>query len=408
MKHIEVIAAPAQPLLPQVHELFVCGKQQFFALAVVLALVHGMSPAARAQFGHSDIDFGLDGNKIVTNKRVYDSFFPTFGIARHFSSNPGFAAESDGLGTLDSEHDVFYDVLEGLRFWDGNTFVSLDETVHIRIENNPRGAEPTIVHRGSGIQLGSVTPPRNRVGASSGSGEVHSHVNFFLENDSPESGAYGIKIAITTDTEQITDSDPVFLVFNYGLDASTFETGLLQYEALLDASALLGDFDGNGSLDIQDINLITTALLENSSDPKFNMNGDNLVDQNDRTYWIESIRSTYLGDSNLDGEFSSADFVQVFQANEYEDGVADNSTWAEGDWNGDGDFNTTDFVAAFQAGGYERGPRLLIAVPESASEPWMWAVSTVFLGLLFRKRFRLVIATELATDKSVSRLAAAN
>lgn len=393
MKHIEMLAAETKLRLTQVQAMIARRKRKLLALVVLPLFLHGVSQSAFSQFGHSDIDFGLDGNKIVTNKRVYDSFLPTSGIARHFSSNPGFAAESDGLGTLGSEHDVFYDVLDRLHFWDGNMFVSLDETVQIRIENNPRGAEPTIVNSGSGIQLGSAAPPRNRVGASSRSGELHSHVNFFLENDSPEDGAYGIKIAITTDSEQLTDSDPVFLVFNYGLDASTFETSLQQFEALLDSPVLLGDFDENGVLDAQDIDLITSALLESSTDPKFNVNEDGLVDQNDRTHWIESIRSTYLGDSNLDGEFSSTDFVLVFQAGEYEDGVAGNSTWAEGDWNGDGDFDTSDFVAAFQSGGYERGPRRLVAVPEPASMPWIWAVSTVFLGLLIRKRSQLVDTT---------------
>ena len=47
--------------------------------------------------------------------------------------------------------------------------------------------------------------------------------------------------------------------------------------------------------------------------------------------------------------------VLVFQAGEYEDGVAGNSGWAEGDWNCDGDFTTRDLVVAFMEGGYEEG-----------------------------------------------------
>ena len=71
-----------------------------------------------------------------------------------------------------------------------------------------------------------------------------------------------------------------------------------------------------------------------------------------------------MGDSNLDGEFNSSDFVTVFSAGEYEDELAGNSTWATGDWNGDKDFNSSDFVAAFSDGGYEKGPRAVAAVPE--------------------------------------------
>ncbi|MCA9211874.1 MAG: tandem-95 repeat protein [Planctomycetales bacterium] len=60
------------------------------------------------------------------------------------------------------------------------------------------------------------------------------------------------------------------------------------------------------------------------------------------------------GDSNGDGIFDSSDFVAVFQAGEYEDGIDGNSTFEEGDWNGDGDFNTADFVYVFQIGNYVR------------------------------------------------------
>ena len=63
------------------------------------------------------------------------------------------------------------------------------------------------------------------------------------------------------------------------------------------------------------------------------------------------------GDSNHDGIFNSSDLVLVFQAGEYEDGIAANSTFEEGDWDGDGDFTTSDLVFAFQAGTYVAAAR---------------------------------------------------
>ena len=54
----------------------------------------------------------------------------------------------------------------------------------------------------------------------------------------------------------------------------------------------------------------------------------------------------------MDGRFDSSDLVAVFRAAEYEDGLNQNSGWAEGDWNGDGDFTTLDLTEAFQSGGY--------------------------------------------------------
>ncbi|MCA9197495.1 MAG: hypothetical protein KDA87_08155, partial [Planctomycetales bacterium] len=64
------------------------------------------------------------------------------------------------------------------------------------------------------------------------------------------------------------------------------------------------------------------------------------------------IRSTF-GDANLDNRFNSSDLVQVFEAGEYEDGIAGNSTWQTGDWNGDGEFDSSDLVFALQFAGYE-------------------------------------------------------
>ena len=110
---------------------------------------------------------------------------------------------------------------------------------------------------------------------------------------------------------------------------------------------------------------LTQAINTNETGSIYDMNGDGNVNAADREAWIVDVRNTYYGDSNLDGEFSSADFVAVFTAGQYEDNVADNSTWATGDWNGDGDFDSSDFVAAFTAGGYELGPKAAVsAVPE--------------------------------------------
>ena len=61
----------------------------------------------------------------------------------------------------------------------------------------------------------------------------------------------------------------------------------------------------------------------------------------------------YAGDANGDGLFDSRDLVFIFQTNEYEDGIALNSTFEEGDWDGDGDFSTADLVLAFSGGRYE-------------------------------------------------------
>jgi hypothetical protein len=137
-------------------------------------------------------------------------------------------------------------------------------------------------------------------------------------------------------------------------------------EVTADSSgAFPGDFDGDGVLAASDIDALTTAVQDGVTGAQFDVNNDGSVNAADRTFWVQTLKNTYFGDSNLDGEFNSADFVAVFTVGQYEDGVANNSTWSGGDWNGDGEFDSSDFVAAFVAGGYEQGPRAAVAsVPE--------------------------------------------
>ena len=130
--------------------------------------------------------------------------------------------------------------------------------------------------------------------------------------------------------------------------------------------SLLGDFDSDGSLDVDDIDQLTATLGGNDLDT-FDLDGDGVISQSDRTVWITELANSFFGDANLDGEFNSTDMITVFQAAEYEDGVAGNSLWSEGDWNGDLDFDSGDLILAFQDGGFEQGPRVTEAVPEPTS-----------------------------------------
>ena len=157
---------------------------------------------------------------------------------------------------------------------------------------------------------------------------------------------------------------------NYG-----FGSAYNDNELILSDFGITGDFNTNGQLDANDIDLLSEGT--SVGDPSFDLTGDGVVDRTDRTYWVEYLKGTYFGDANLDGEFNSSDFVQVFQRGHYEDRVLENSGWEDGDWNGDGEFDTADFVLAFQSGGYEAGPRSSVAsVPEPTG------VLVVLLGML--------------------------
>jgi hypothetical protein len=144
-----------------------------------------------------------------------------------------------------------------------------------------------------------------------------------------------------------------------------------------------GDFDNDGQLSAADIDNLTLAVLSGTNEARFDLNADTKVNNADREVWVNTLKKTYFGDANLDGQFKTDDFVQIFQAGQYEDGVADNSTWATGDWNGDREFTSSDFVTAFAAGGYEAGPRAAVA---SVPEPSSLVLLSVGMLMLARRR----------------------
>jgi hypothetical protein len=111
-----------------------------------------------------------------------------------------------------------------------------------------------------------------------------------------------------------------------------------------------GDFNGDGQLNIADVDLFLAGLR--AGDATFDLTEDDVVDDRDLAFLIEDLLKTSFGDANLDGTFDSSDLVQIFQSAEFEDPTPGNSSWAEGDWDGDGDFLTSDLVLAFQMGNY--------------------------------------------------------
>ena len=116
-------------------------------------------------------------------------------------------------------------------------------------------------------------------------------------------------------------------------------------------AAALADFDGDGNLTANDIDLLCKAQVD---DATYDLNGDGSKTFDDLRVLVENIFGTSFGDANLDGKFDSSDLVAVFQAAQYEDDISQNSTWATGDWNCDGEFGTTDLVVAFQHGRFVR------------------------------------------------------
>jgi hypothetical protein len=122
-----------------------------------------------------------------------------------------------------------------------------------------------------------------------------------------------------------------------------------------------GDFDGNGQLDVRDIDLLNTIIVNSDQEERFDITEDGSVGIEDLQMWVHDLKQTWFGDANLDGEFNSGDLVTVLAAGTYESDA--DAGWGSGDFDGSGRFDSGDLVLALSDGGYEQGPRAA-AVPE--------------------------------------------
>ncbi len=158
--------------------------------------------------------------------------------------------------------------------------------------------------------------------------------------------------------------------------------GNLDYISFVPLDAGFGDFSGDGSLDADDIDMLSRAALIRDADLVFDVDRSGAVDGLDVATWVHNLRNTYVGDANLDNLFDARDLVTIFQKGQYDDGVFQNSRWSSGDWNTDGEFSSADLILAFQDGGYDAEPRHPATVPE----PTMMTAGLGALAWLNRKR----------------------
>jgi hypothetical protein len=103
-------------------------------------------------------------------------------------------------------------------------------------------------------------------------------------------------------------------------------------------TAMLGDFDGDGDLDCDDANALTTAIATSSTDLLYDVTGDGFVTNADLDEWILNIKQTLFGDANLDFLVDGSDFNQ-WNSNKF----SATSEWCGGDFNADGLVDGSDF-----------------------------------------------------------------
>ena len=110
---------------------------------------------------------------------------------------------------------------------------------------------------------------------------------------------------------------------------------------------------GDGKIDGRDIDSLSAAIHRGSTDQRFDMDEDGVVDLNDiidsNSGWLQvagtrnpdkTAGRAYLpGDANLDGRVDGRDFV-IWNDNK----GAQTSRWTRGDFNADGIVDVEDFT----------------------------------------------------------------
>ena len=139
---------------------------------------------------------------------------------------------------------------------------------------------------------------------------------------------------------------------------------------------LVGDFDGDGTLDCDDINLLNTEAVMGGHNLSYDLDGNGQVNHGDVTMWIEDLKQTLIADANLDGEVDGQDFV-AWNNHKF----TSSTNWCDGDFNADGVVNGQDFVEwndrkFTSADGF--------AVPEPAGIALAWLL-TAFVALMRRQ-----------------------
>lgn len=115
------------------------------------------------------------------------------------------------------------------------------------------------------------------------------------------------------------------------------------------SSVTAGDFDGSGNTDASDIDLLFASITEGNQKPRFDLNHDSVVNQQDVDELILNILGTKYGDSNLDGRVDALDFENL--ASHF--GAAP-AGWRDGDFDGDGKVTFADFTQLSNSFGFER------------------------------------------------------
>ncbi|MCU0868234.1 MAG: PEP-CTERM sorting domain-containing protein [Burkholderiales bacterium] len=182
--------------------------------------------------GHSDIEFTLDGGRLVvdpenekpvsyTGLKIFETDFDFPGTESPSTGNPGFATLEGETDVLPLGQSVLFRAFGSLSFWNGTSWgqVGLDGETLVAERRAGRNTFISLAFDKDG-----VTGTEGPIGLPLGDGSFHSHITFFLEDmvgGTPAIGAYAITAAIDHGAAEM--SDRFLIVFNNGMEHEAFE-----------------------------------------------------------------------------------------------------------------------------------------------------------------------------------------
>lgn len=197
-------------------------------LSVAVALLMALPTVAPAQHD-GDIEFEYAAGQIgfVNGDPGYADGLTVFGAEMTFNPGgfghgstifPGFEHEDGGLTPGDL---IDYTVLQSrfgnyLNYWNPLTGLVENTPDLFRIDNFDIGSGGN--HLVGQLTGGGGPPAGHFIGMVDGSGDFHHHVRFNLVNpNSAAVGAYAILFDLRSSNPLIADSDPFWIVWNFGM-----------------------------------------------------------------------------------------------------------------------------------------------------------------------------------------------
>ena len=240
---------------------------------------------------HSDILFSYENDEIVIRDgvegftdgfQIFEGTFPKSGFSRRFTENPGFLSESANEDMVSSGDQIQIELLESSTFgsfltqFDGETGMLGPTDATVTIDDNMGDNTLDLVI--GNLELTGDNP--QFIQTADSFDEVHSHINFTLSVEAeaectPAGDAYGILFRLVTSNSSVENSQPVWLVFNYGMSPADFEN--IAIPAFVGTGFLLGDVNGDGVLNLLDVAPFVDLITAGGFLPEADINGDGTV-----------------------------------------------------------------------------------------------------------------------------------